>query len=191
MGGFVYVLGPCGPLQWTLLWGWAFLPPCNPYRFYDQRFWDFIFPCWNTGLCGLSCSSVILPGYLHTKVGPLGLPPPPCCQSSLSWLRSPHLLPVWMNVSSLNLWLSYFHTVWFSGSSGDFLFLNLLSFFACVRRQSVSPMPASWLEVNSFMSNEFVLWGGILMSACLLMGLQLAMGKPRGVYWPWLGFLKH
>ena len=40
------------------------------------------------------------------------------------------LLPVWMNVSSLTLWLSDFHTVQFSVSSDCFLFLNLLlSFF--------------------------------------------------------------
>ena len=37
-----------------------------------------------------------------------------------------------MNVSSLTPWLSDFHTVWFSGSSGGFLFLNLLlSFWLC------------------------------------------------------------
>ena len=42
----------------------------------------------------------------------------------------PPLLPVWMDVSSLTPWLSDFYTVWFSGSSGCFLFLNLLlSFF--------------------------------------------------------------
>ena len=26
VGGFVYILAPCGSLQWTLLWGWEFLP---------------------------------------------------------------------------------------------------------------------------------------------------------------------
>ena len=39
------------------------------------------------------------------------------------------LLPVWTNVFSLTPWLSDFHIVWFSGSSGYFLFLNVLSFF--------------------------------------------------------------
>ena len=51
---------------------------------------------------------------------------------------SPHLLPVWMNVSSLSPWLSDFHTVQFSVSSGCFLFLNSCPFFGCARRRSVS-----------------------------------------------------
>ena len=43
---------------------------------------------------------------------------------------SPPLLLVWMNVSSSSPWLSDFHTVRFSGSSGWFLFFKLLlSFF--------------------------------------------------------------
>ena len=43
---------------------------------------------------------------------------------------SPHLLQVWVSVSSLSHWLSDFHTIQFSVSSGCFLFLNLLlSFF--------------------------------------------------------------
>ena len=50
--------------------------------------------------------------------------------SSLPYCPSPPLLPVWVSVSSLTPWLSDFHTVQFSGSSGCFLFLNLLlSFF--------------------------------------------------------------
>ena len=45
-------------------------------------------------------------------------------------LPSPPLLQVWMNISSLTLWLLDFNTVQFSGSFGYFLFLNLLlSFF--------------------------------------------------------------
>ena len=54
----------------------------------------------------------------------------PCHKSSLPGCPSPPLLLVWMNVSSLIPWLSDFHTVLFSVSSGCFLFLNLLfSFF--------------------------------------------------------------
>ena len=35
VGGFVYILGPCGSLQGTLLWGWEFLllPPQPPQVF--------------------------------------------------------------------------------------------------------------------------------------------------------------
>ena len=50
----------------------------------------------------------------------------------------PHL-PVWMSVSSLSPWLSNFHTVQFSVSSGCFLFLNCCCpSFGCARRHSVS-----------------------------------------------------
>ena len=56
--------------------------------------------------------------------------PPPCHESCPPRCPSPPLLPVWINVSSLTPWLSDFHIVLFSGSSGRFLFLNLLlSFF--------------------------------------------------------------
>ena len=51
--------------------------------------------------------------------------------------QSPPLLPVWTNVSSLFPWLSDFHAVRFSVSSGCFLFLNCPS-FGCARRRSVS-----------------------------------------------------
>ena len=70
----------------------------------------------------------------HSVFQPLPCPP----QSSRPLLAmsplhpgcpSPPLLSIWMNVSSLSPWLSNFHTVQFSGSSGCFLFLNLLSFF--------------------------------------------------------------
>ena len=64
--------------------------------------------------------------------------PLPCCKSSLPSCLSPPLLPVWMNVSSSTPWLSDFHTVQFSVSSGCFFFLNLLSFFwLCEEAQCV------------------------------------------------------
>ena len=54
--------------------------------------------------------------------------PHPLCPSCPSL---PFLL-IWVNVSSLTPWLSDFHTVQFSGSSGYFLFLIfLLSFWFC------------------------------------------------------------
>ena len=52
---------------------------------------------------------------------------------------SPPLLLVWVSVSSLSPWLSDFHTVRFSVSSGCFLFLNCpCPYFGCARRRSVS-----------------------------------------------------
>ena len=46
------------------------------------------------------------------------------------------LLPVWMNGSSWTPWLSDFHTVQFSGSSGCLLFLNLLLSFFCLYKEA-------------------------------------------------------
>ena len=84
---------------------------------------------------GLSYSPVVPPVYPHANVGPLGSPaatspapvlqPPPYCRSSPPSCLSLPLLLVWINVSSLTPWLSDFHTVRFSGSSGYFLFLSV------------------------------------------------------------------
>ena len=157
MGGFVYVLGPCGSLQWTLLWGWESLPLCNPYRFLWPEVLRLCFPMLEPWVVW----SLLLLSYSSWSSAH---------KSGTTWSATTSLLPVLSALAAVSApstslnecfffksWLSDFHTVWFSGSSGYFVFLNfLLSFFACVRRQSVSPMPASWLEVNSFMSNEFV-----------------------------------
>ena len=40
-----------------------------PIGFYSQRFWGFISPCWNPGLCGLSRSPVVPPGLSTCKCG--------------------------------------------------------------------------------------------------------------------------
>ena len=79
---------------------------------------------------------------------PLGPPTQHTAQhhSTGTWVALPWQIPkslplllVWMNVSSLTAWLLDFHTVWFSGSSGCVLFLNLLlSFFwLCEESQCV------------------------------------------------------
>ena len=82
-----------------------------------------------------SCS---LPASLR-----LARPSPPATamrslESSPPGCTSPPLLPVWVNVSSLTPLLSDFHTVWFSVSSGCFLFLSCCCPFGCARRHSVS-----------------------------------------------------
>ena len=60
-------------------------------------------------------------------------------ESSPLGCLSPPLLLVWMKVSSLTPWLSYFHTVRFSVSSGCFLFLSCCCpSFDCARRHSAS-----------------------------------------------------
>ena len=123
---------------------------------FNQRF-EALFPHAEALGC-MVCSAPLpfLPVYLSTNMGLRGLlaaawpapfhPPPrwvfqllPCCASSLPGFSSPPLLLVWMNVSSLSPWLSDFHTVQFSVSSGYFLFLNCCCpSFGCVRRHSVS-----------------------------------------------------
>ena len=122
----------------------------DPTSFYHQSFWALITPPKNPGLCALSHSPVVLPGLSAHKCRttqfsshPLASSGPPVTASP-AWSSSHCLalfalcpsylsltiLPVWMDVSSLTFWLSDFHTVRFSGSSGYFLFWNfLLSFF--------------------------------------------------------------
>ena len=116
------------------------------------------------GLIVCFASLLFLPVYLCVNVGPQGLPattlwdllaaawpdplpnPPPrwvrqlqpCCESSLPSCLSLPLLLFWISVSSLSPWLSDFHTVRFSVSSGCFLFLNCCCTFGCARRHSVS-----------------------------------------------------
>ena len=54
-----------------------------------------------------------------------------------------------MNVSSLTPWLSDFHTVQFSVSSGWFLFFNLLlSFFWLCEEAVYLLTPPSWLATS-------------------------------------------
>ena len=77
---------------------------------------DFYLPYMNVGL------PVLIPLLLQ--------PPPlhviPHLLASLPHLWVSDLLPVWMNVASLNPWLSDFHTVRFFDSSGYYLFLDLV-----------------------------------------------------------------
>ena len=112
----------------------------NTHRFFQSEVSRLYFPALEPWVA----QSVLLPScssqFICTQMWdrPLHEPPLHPPQSSSCCLAAsplhpgcpslPHL-PVWMNVSSLTPWLSDFHTVWFSGSSGCFLFLNLLSSF--------------------------------------------------------------
>ena len=127
VGVFVYILW-VSPMNSPV--GLGVSPTAaTPTGFNSQRFWGFISLCWNPGLHSLSRSPVVPPST------PAATSPAQfwsCCLAmhplpTSCW--SPPLLPVWMNVSSLTPWLLDFHTVRFSGSSGYFLFLNLLSSF--------------------------------------------------------------
>ena len=138
-GDFVYVLGPFGSLQQTLLWGWEFLLPPQPPQVFIARGFEALFPFAGTLGCRVCLPpQLFLLVYLHTNVRP----PSSLTAALLCILSAPAALPqpvlVWMNVSSLTPWLLDFYTVQFSGSSGYFLFLNLLSFFWLCEEESVS-----------------------------------------------------
>ena len=84
----------------------------TPTGVFNQRF-EALFPRTETlGCTGLSCSPVVSPGLSTHECG--------TAQSAICCLAGPPA------------WLSDFHTVQFSVSSGCFLFLNLLlSFWLC------------------------------------------------------------
>ena len=120
----------------------------TPTGVFNQRL-EALFPCWNSGLLSLSRSPVGLSApecrTTQSTIFHLARSSPPACLSL-------PLLLVWMNISSLTLWLSDFHTVWFSVSSSCFLFLNCCCpSFGCGRRHSVSTytsiLAGSWMKI--------------------------------------------
>ena len=125
------------------------LAAATPTGVFTQRFWGFISLRWSPELCGLSVSPVVPPGFSTCECGTAcsashhlaACPLHPGCPS-------PPLLLVRRNVS-LTPWLSEFHTVWLSGSSGCFLFLNLLLCFFWLCEEAVYlPTPLSWPKVT-------------------------------------------
>ena len=126
----------------------------NPHWFFQSEVLRLYFPMlepWVARSVSLpSCSSK----FIHTQMWDCWLhqlPPcpvhqSPCQEPSLPSCPSLPFLAVWMNVSSLTPWLSDFHTVQFSVTSGCFSFLNLLFvLLLIVRRGKVYlPTPPSW-----------------------------------------------
>ena len=123
--------------------------PCclNPHRFLQPEVLRLYFPALEPGLHDcltpqlffLVCphANVRLPTRPATASPALVLWLPPSSESSPpNSCQSPPLLLVWMDVSSLTSWLLDFHTVQFSGSSGYFLFLNLLLSFFCLYEEA-------------------------------------------------------
>ena len=165
VGGFVYILGPCGSLPQTLLWGWEFLLLLQPpIGVFSQRF-EALFP----GAGALGCAVCLapqffLPVYPHANVGPPASPAAALLGSwaaALPWVLStgpvhPNcpslpLLLIWMNVSSLSPWLSDLHTVRFSVSSGFFCFLFKFVVLLLLVEGGTGylPMPSSWPDCYS------------------------------------------
>ena len=119
----------------------------NPTGVFNQQF-EALFP--RVGTLGFAVCHPVhqllppwpaapLPTPLHNLLPHWVCQPPPCHESSPPGCPSLPHRPVWMNGSSLSPWLSDFHTVQFSISSGWFLFLNCCCpSFGCARRHSVS-----------------------------------------------------
>ena len=83
VGGFVYILGPRGSVQQTLLWCWSLSHHSNPHIFLQSEVLGLYFPTlepWITWSVLLpSCSSQ----FIHTQMWDrLVLQPPPCRASS-------------------------------------------------------------------------------------------------------------
>ena len=189
VGGFLYVLGPCGSLQGTLLWGWAFSPAAStPTGFFSQRLWGSISLHWNPGSRDLSHSPVVTPGLPAHK-----------CGTALSTSRSltvsplqpgcpfPPLLPVWINISSWTPWLSDFHTVQFSGNSEGGLFLNLLLFFWLCEEDYASILPGS---LSLWFWFAFSWWLMMLSSfSCVYHYQQLVYFLERKIFRSFVHFL--
>ena len=106
---------------------------------------------------GIALSKGIPPDFYppHMNVGlpvPLLLPPlctiPCLCASPPASMTLP-ILPVWMNVASLNPWLLDFNTACFSDSSGCYLFWDIvvILFVIAWEGEACLPIPPFWLEV--------------------------------------------
>ena len=111
-GGSAYVLSLCGLFKWRLLKIQEFFPPPQPLLIFTARtYGDLSSWWWNPGLCSLAwgwdCSLLRYPLNFYppqVDVGLPMLPPPPLCGTP-RLQASPSLLPIWINVASLNSWL--------------------------------------------------------------------------------------
>ena len=125
--------------------------PSTPNSVFNQRFDALFPPCWSPGLHGLLHSPANPPSLSMCKCGATGSAscslacPIPQSATLLADCHqsSPPQLPICapptgLDECSLSPWLSDFHTVRFSVSSGCFLFLNCCPSFGCARRHSVS-----------------------------------------------------
>ena len=116
---FAYILGLCVSFKWTLLETGSFFCHPNPHWFLQPEVMRLYFPSFETLICvvwpgaGITHSPGVPPGFYlpHMNMGPLIL----LATAALCplWPGSPSLplLLIWMNNSSLNPWLSDFHTV--------------------------------------------------------------------------------
>ena len=81
----MYIIGPCGSFQLTLLWGWEFLLPPQPPQIFTVWGFEALFPHAGTlGCVACLIPQLFLPVYPHANVGlpTLVLQPVPCHESS-------------------------------------------------------------------------------------------------------------
>ena len=127
--GFVYFLSPCRPFKWQKS-SRLFCHP-NPHWFLKSEVMAVYLPIAGNLGCvvwpgaGMAHSQGIPPNFYqpHVNVGPsilLSLHVTLCPLHPGS--MTPPLLPIWMNVTSLNHWLSDFHTAQFSDGSSCYFF---------------------------------------------------------------------
>ena len=151
VGGFVYILGPCRSLQWTVLWSWEFsLSGSTPTDVFSQRFWGFISLHWNPGLRGLSHSSVVPPGLSARECGTgwsasRRLAMHPLCPGCLSLPLLTSLNECFFN--SFVVGLPYSLIFWQFWLFFVFKFLVILLLVVC-GGQVYLPTPPPWPEVN-------------------------------------------
>ena len=138
----LYVLSPLGPLRGVSWESCSFFRRPNPHWFLQPEVMGSELP--GTGTlgwvawsgAGIPCSRGIFPYFYppYVDVGPsfhvsmpLWTSPTLCASPCIS--MSLLLLPVWMNVASLNSWLLDFYTARFSDESVWYLFYSLIVIF--------------------------------------------------------------
>ena len=150
VGGFAYVLGPCGSLHGTLLWGWEFLLPLQPPQIFLVRGYEVLFPC--TGTLGFPvclAPQLFLLVYLHAMWDHPVLQSPLCHESPPTQLpvsAPPTSLDECFFFNSLVVGLPYSLIFWQFWLFFAFIFVVLL--LGLQGGKVYRPLPPSWSEVN-------------------------------------------
>ena len=164
VGWFVYILGPCGSLQQTLLWGWEFLLPPQPPQVFSVSGLRLYFPALELWVVLFLTPQLFLLVYLHAMWDHLVLQPPPCQMSFLPWLPvyfPPTGLDECFFFNSLVVRLPYRSIFWDFCLFFAFKFVVVL--LLVVQGGTVYlPAPPSWLEVPPIILYSYTYWSGIL-----------------------------
>ena len=151
VGGLVHSLGPCGSLQWTLLWGWEFLllQP-QPPQVFPIRGLRLYLPVLEPWVVQSALLPRLPPSLSMRECGSTGSASHPLAASPLC--PAVHLCPSYQFGWMFLLYVLGCRTSiqFYFLSSGCFLFLNCCCpSFGCARRHSVSTY-ASILAGKSF-----------------------------------------